>query len=158
MRWFKKKFNHQLSINCNALSERRNDYMYCFLALLHKGWAASWDLPSWPFVPAWPLRIHQSGGSLGRAVAHPAGKWQRSSCRAHRVIIWRNNSAFPQLLLGNCLHGFTPCLCRVDSHPWPMVSKFVPLLGVLNGSYRTWNTANLILFRGVFFLSTKAFV
>lgn len=40
MRWFKKKFNHQLSINCNELSEGRNDYMYCFLALLHKGWAS----------------------------------------------------------------------------------------------------------------------
>lgn len=106
----------------------------------------SQDVPLWSFHSAPPLRIHQNSGGPGGAIAHTAGEWQRSFSRAqaHYVEKWFSIPIAPVNTL-----WFAPYLCHVDTHPWPVVSKFLPLL-LLHGSCRIWNIANQVLFRDNF--------
>lgn len=54
---------------------------FYFLLLCTMDEPTSQDLPLRSFLLALPPRIHQNSGRPGCAIAHTAGKWQRSSSR-----------------------------------------------------------------------------
>lgn len=111
----------ELSISCNKLSGKRDGGISEFPALQHNGELHTTDL----------TLVRSSSGAASKNTSHSGNRWpmplltqsvkgKDHPLRAHRVIIWRSDSAFLEMLGKEDLPLWTPpLLLTVLSHdPW----------------------------------------
>lgn len=147
--FFLKKSNAIYSASTlTSFLKKRNDHLYGFLAHLHNGWS---NITGHTLVILPP-------STASKNTSEQWGTWRcycSHSWRVAKIILQSSGSLCGEVIQ----HSYRPCkentlwfapyLCHVDTHPWPVVSKFIPLL-LLHGSCRIWNIANQVLFRDNF--------